>query len=294
MSRVGSPLSRNASRAWRPTIGNTHAILLSAPLLLLFAVFVAYPFTKLTLDSFTTGAGPLDNYRIVLTSPAGRRALWTTISAAALVTLISVFAASVLAWYLTSVRSRWLRGILFMAVLVPFWMGTVVKNYAIVILLTNNGPLNDMLEALHIGRVSLLYTENAVILGMIYTMIPYAAFVLYAVFATIDRQLIAAARSLGASNFTIAHSVFLPLAMPGILASAVLVFAISLGFYVTPVILGGAQAPFMASLIEAYILTTFDYPLASAASVLLLATAVISVVAVFAIIGKERIARAIA
>jgi putative spermidine/putrescine transport system permease protein len=129
---------------------------------------------------------------------------------------------------------------------------------------------------------------------MVYTMVPYAAFSLYGVFLSIDDTLPAAARSLGASRLRAIRTVVLPLAMPGLVASAALVFAISLGFYVTPVLLGGAQAPFMASVIQDYVLVYFDYPVAAAASVTLLVTAIVVLAAAFAVVGRERLVRAVA
>jgi mannopine transport system permease protein len=170
----------------------------------------------------------------------------------------------------------------------------VVKNYSIVILLSGEGPLNKLLGLLGLAPLSLLYTSTAVGIGMVYTMIPYAAFSLYGVFRTIDETLLDAARSLGASRLRVARTVVLPLALPGIVASAALVFAISLGFYVSPVLLGGAQTPFMASYIQDYIFTFFDYPLAAAASVILLAVALAALALALRLVGRERLMRAVA
>ncbi|MDP9135349.1 MAG: ABC transporter permease subunit, partial [Actinomycetota bacterium] len=168
------------------------------------------------------------------------------------------------------------------------------KNYAFVLLLADNGPLNAALEAVGLNAVALLYKSGAVIAAIVYTMVPFAALPLYGVFLSIDESLVAAARGMGASRLRATVSVTLPLAMPGMLASLALVFAIALGFYVTPVLLGGAQAPFMASLIESYLLGSFDYPLASAASVILLVTALVVLAVSFRLLGRERLLRALA
>jgi putative spermidine/putrescine transport system permease protein len=184
--------------------------------------------------------------------------------------------------------------VLWLAVLAPFWMGTVVKNYAIVILLSGEGPLDKLLELVGLSPVSLLYTSTAVAIGMVYTMVPYAAFSLYGVFLSIDETLLDAAQGLGASRARAITSVMLPLAVPGIVASGALVFAISLGFYVTPVLLGGAQAPFMESLIQDYVFTFFDYPTASAASVILLVVALVTLGLALALVGRRRLRRAVA
>jgi mannopine transport system permease protein len=276
---------------WSQVLGNRWALLLVAPLSIVLAGLVAYPLAKLTIDSLTTGGG-LSNYAAVLESSAGRRALITTLLAGMLVSFVAVLLGGLLAWYIRTTRSNALKVALWLAVLVPFWMGTVVKNYSIVVLLSAEGPLNKLLEALGLGPVSILYTSTAVAIGMIYTMIPYAALSLYGVFLTVDDSLLRAARGMGASRLYAIRTVVLPLALPGIVAAGALVFAISLGFYVTPVLLGGAQTPFLASFIGDYIFTFFDYPVASAASVMLLVAAMATLALALAIVGRERLVRA--
>ncbi len=279
--------------AWSAVLPNRWALLLVLPLLAMLLGFVVYPLAKLTIDSLTTGEG-LGNYAAVLESPAGRRALITTLVSSVLVSAVAVGLGGLLAWHIKVSRSTLVRAVLWLAVLAPFWMGTVVKNYSIVILLSSEGPLDKGLELLGLAPVSWLYTSTAVAFGMVYTMVPYAAFSLYGVFLTIDRSLLDAARGLGASRVRAISSVMLPLAMPGIVASGALVFAISLGFYVTPVLLGGAQAPFMASYIQDYIFTFYDYPIASAASVILLAVALLTLGLALALVGRGRLQRAMA
>ena len=285
--------SEHRPSAWSAVLPNRWALLLVLPLLAMLLGFVVYPLGKLTIDSLTTGEG-LGNYAAVLESPAGRRALITTLLSSVLVSAVAVGLGGLLAWHIKVSRSTLVRAVLWLAVLAPFWMGTVVKNYSIVILLSSEGPLDKGLELLGLAPVSWLYTSTAVALGMVYTMVPYAAFSLYGVFLTIDRSLLDAARGLGASRARAISSVMLPLAMPGIVASGALVFAISLGFYVTPVLLGGAQAPFMASYIQDYIFTFYDYPVASAASVILLAVALLTLGLALVLVGRGRLQRAAA
>jgi ABC-type spermidine/putrescine transport system permease subunit I len=229
----------------------------------------------------------------VIESSAGRRALIATVLASALVAVLSVAIGGLLAWYAHTARRASVRTLLWLALLVPFFVGLVPKNYAMVLLLADNGPIVGLLDALGIGEVKLLYTTGAVIAGIVYTLVPFAAFCLYGVFLTIDQTLLAAARSMGASRARVALTLTLPLAMPGIVAGLALVFAISLGFYVTPILLGGAQAPFMATLIGEYVLAQFDYPLASAASVLLLVTALLVMAVALALVGRQRLLRAL-
>lgn len=284
---------RGEGEHWSPILAKRWALLLVVPLLVVLLGFVAYPLVKLTIDSLTSGRG-IGNYEAVFQSAAGRRALITTVLASVLVSALAVVLGGVLAWHIHTSRHRAVRALLWLAVLAPFWMGTVVKNYAIVILLSGEGPLDKLLELVGLSPVSLLYTSTAVAIGMVYTMVPYAAFSLYGVFLSIDETLLDAARGLGASKARAITSVMLPLAMPGIVASGALVFAISLGFYVTPVLLGGAQVPFMASLIQDYVFTFFDYPTASAASVILLVVALLTLGIALALVGRRRLQRAVA
>jgi putative spermidine/putrescine transport system permease protein len=288
-----APPRDDAGSPWSAILPNRWALLLVVPLLAMLLGFVVYPLVKLTIDSLTTGEG-IGNYRAVLQSSAGRHALIVTVLSSVLVSAVAVTLGGLLAWRIKISGSTAVKAVLWLAVLAPFWMGTVVKNYAIVILLSSEGPLDKGLELLGLGPVSLLYTSTAVGIGMVYTMVPYAAFSLYGVFLTVDESLLDAARGLGASRARAIVSVMLPLAMPGIVASGALVFAISLGFYVTPVLLGGAQAPFMASFIQDYIFTFFDYPIASAASVILLVVALLTLALALALVGRRRLQRAVA
>ncbi len=184
---------------WSAILPNRWALLLVVPLLAMLLGFVVYPLVKLTIDSLTTGSG-FGNYEAVLQSPAGRRALITTVLSSVLVSAISVMLGGLLAWHIRVAKSTVVKAVLWLAVLAPFWMGTVVKNYAIVILLSAEGPLDKLHELLGLAPVSLLYTSTAVALGMVYTMVPYAAFSLYGVFLSIDETLLDAARGLGASR----------------------------------------------------------------------------------------------
>lgn len=284
--------SRSPSGGWRPSLSNGSALLMLAPLGLLLLLFVLYPLFRLGAVSLSAGDG-LGNYSAVLGSPAGRRALIVTLVGALLVTAIAVPVGTILTWYVLTAKRKFVRSVLLLCVFLPLWMGTVVKNYAIILLVARNGAINRLLALVDIGPLELLYTPTGVIIGMVYTMIPYAVFSLYGTFSTIDRDPVAAARSLGASRFRAIRTAFLPLALPGMVASAAIVFAIALGFYVTPVVLGGAQSPFMASLIQYYIFSYFDYPFASAASVLLLLLALIVLGVSLRIVGSERLLRSI-
>nr|WP_240940687.1 ABC transporter permease [Planosporangium flavigriseum] len=249
-----------------------------APLVLAVLLLVVYPIFKLLYDSLTQGDGP-GNYVEAVSSKAIRRAFVLTLLNSAAVTVLSLGLGAVLAWTLRLARRRLVTALVWAVVLLPFWMGVVVKNYAFALLLARDGLVNTALRALGIvdEPVQLLYTPWAVIAGMTYTMIPYAVLALYPSMSAVDLELLNASQGLGASRSRAFRSVLLPLVLPGVIAATAIVFAISIGFYVTPVLLGGAQTPFIATVVGDDIFTFFNYPRAAAASVLLLAIALAAI-----------------
>lgn len=266
--------ARGSRKEWSAALPKGVAGLMVAPLVGAVLFLVVYPLFKLVYDSFTVGDG-VGNYAAALTSNAIRRALWMTLLDSAAVTALSVVAGASLAWTLRRARSRIVTALLWAVVLLPFWMGVVVKTYAFALLLAREGLINGLLTSLGLADepVQLLYTHFAVILGMTYTMIPYAVLALYPSMTMLDLELLNASEGMGASRRKTFAAVWLPLVKPGLIAAAAIVFAISIGFYVTPVLLGGAQTPFIATVIGDDIFTFFNYPRAAAASVLLLVIA---------------------
>lgn len=277
--RVGRPSAgpRRSQRApWSIDLGRGRSLLILSPLLIVVAVFVIYPMLKLLIDSFTQGDG-LGNYLAVFQSGAARKAFATTLWSSALVTVISVLLGSVLAWCIRATPSKLRRNIMLLAILIPFCMGVVIKNYIFAVIFARNGVVNTVLVGLGIVEdpLKIMYTPLAVIIGMVYAMLPYATLSLLASFAMIDLQLIHAAKSMGASHPRAVLGVVAPLGLPGFLASSTIVFAISVGFYITPIVLGGTQTPFVASLIGQDLFELFNYPRAAATGVLLLVVALI-------------------
>lgn len=275
-TQVVPATTTKSAKAWSAEISRTTAMLMAAPLVVAVILLVAYPLFRLLYDSLTTGAGPT-NYVNALSSEAIRRAFWITLMNSAAVTVISLGIGATLAWALRRTKSRAVTAVVWAAVLLPFWMGVVVKNYAFVLLLGREGLVNQLLISAGLANEpqQLLYTPFAVIAGMTYTMVPYAVLALYPSMAAVDLELLNASNGLGASRRRAIVSILLPLIKPGAVAAAAIVFAISIGFYVTPALLGGAQTPFIATIIGDDIFTYFDYPRAAATSVLLLVIAVV-------------------
>ncbi|MGH3243701.1 MAG: ABC transporter permease [Spirillospora sp.] len=285
---------RPRGRGWQSTFSGLTGLGLIAPFLVVAGVFIVYPFVELLRTAFGEPNG-FGNVGDFFESPAARRTLWTTCFTSLIVTVIVVAAGAVLAWSLRTTKSRLTRMVIALAVFMPLWMGAVMKIYVFTVLLERFGVVNRTLTSLGIidEPMQLLRTQFAVVAGMTYQMLPYAVLPLYAVYVTIDLNLVQAAESMGASRMRALRDVVAPLALPGLLASTVIVYVICVGYYLTPVLLGGATAPFTASLIADDIFNLFEPAQAAVASVLLLVVAGLVILGGLRLVGRERLRRAL-
>jgi len=218
--------------------------------------FVAF---TLTLSSYRRLLDPL--YLDVLLD-----SLWL----AAATTTLCLLLGYPFAYLLTRTSSRW-RPLLLLLVIVPFWTSSLVRTYAIMIVLKTQGLLNQALLGLGLiaEPLELLYTETAVILGMLYTLLPFMILPLYAALEKLDHRLIEAARDLGAGKITIFLRIVIPLTLPGIIAGSLLTFLPGLGMFYVADLLGGAKTLLVGNLIRDQFLSARDWPFGAAASVLL-------------------------
>jgi ABC-type spermidine/putrescine transport system permease subunit I len=271
--KVNSPLgmlpraSLRASQAGRRLAGGRLWLLL--PAALLYGSLLVVPVFLIVKVSL---AGGLAHYREVLASPVLWRVVENTLVISALTTAVSVFLAYIYAAALWR-SGILLRILLFGLVLLPFWTGVLVKNFAWAALLQDNGIINELLRSLGLieSGVSLLHNRLAVIIGMVHYVLPYAVFPIYSGMIAIDGQLERAARSLGASAARTIWRVVIPLSLPGVYAGALLVFIISTGFFITPVILGGPRDMMIANLVDFYAHQIVDFEGAAALAVLVVA-----------------------
>lgn len=177
-----------------------------------------------------------------------------------------------LAYYIARAPAR-RQGIWLMLVLIPFWTNFLVRTYAWMNLLRADGLLNSVFMGLGLtsGPIEILYTDAAVLIGLVYGYLPFMVLPLYAALERLDRSLIEAARDLYASGWAVFTRVIVPLAKPGIIAGCLLVFIPSLGAYITPDLLGGARSMMIGNFIQHEYLVVRDWPLGSAASFVLMA-----------------------
>jgi ABC-type spermidine/putrescine transport system permease subunit I len=200
------------------------------------------------------------------------KVIWITFRISFTVTVSCVILGYPIAYLLSGVKEK-ARNLLMIIVLVPFWTSLLVRNYAWMVLLGRNGVINNFLLSLGIIEepIKMLHTGFAVNVGMTQMMMPFMILSMFSVMSGIDRTLLRASASLGANRFRTFMRVFLPLSMPGVGSGSLLVFIYSLGFFITPALLGGGKAVMMSMIIEEQVSSLLNWGFASALAILLLA-----------------------
>ena len=247
--------------------------LLVAPAVLLVLVLYVAPIVNVLLLSVTDPKPGLGNYAKIFESDTVANLIWRTVRLCLITTFAAVFLGYVVSFAmlhaLSGVRRRMMS-----ILLISFWISVLVRSFAWLMLLGHNGLLNDML--LGLGVISeplpLMRNEFGVLIGMTEYMLPYAILPLLANMQGIDPRIASASRSLGASSAQTFFHVFLPLTRPGIIAASLLVFISSLGFYVTPAILGGGKVQMIAEYISVQLLVTVRWGVAAMLATLMIAS----------------------
>ncbi len=257
-------------------------ILIVAPLAVL-ALFYLYPLSKVLYLSVTVPTPGFGNFAKLVDSSAVQRILMTTARICVITTAISLVLGYLVAYTALHVRRGHETWILFI-VLLCFWLSVLIRAFAWLTLLQSRGVVNTVLmdTGLIASPLALVRNEFGVILGMVHYMIPYAVLPLYANMKGIDARLVPAARGLGASPLEAFWKVYLPLSLPGIISAGMLVFIFSLGFYITPALLGGGKTLMIAEYIAVQITETLNWGLGT----MLASTLLIVVFAIIAAMSR--------
>lgn len=205
-----------------------------------------------------------------LLDPIYLSVLWSSTSLALLTTLACLIPGYPFAYLLARSNRRY-RRLLLLLVIIPFWTSSLVRTYALIIILKTKGVLSSILLWLGLIQtpLTILYTDASVLIGLIYSLLPFMVLPLYASIEKLDPRLLEAARDLGAGRLRTFVSIVLPLTMPGILAGSMLVFLPALGMFYIPDLLGGAKTMLVGNLIKNQFLSARDWPFGSAVSVTL-------------------------
>jgi putative spermidine/putrescine transport system permease protein len=280
MTAAVAPIARERAPVWSAaamiapaSIVVTIGIVL--PIVLLFRYSLnQYTPAKVMVDAFT-----LENYVKFFTDPFYRAVLFRTVRVAALCTAICVVLAFPMAYCLARTRSRF-KNLLLMAVILPLFVGNAVRAAGWMVLFGNRGFVNATLIGLGVTRVPLeiMYTELAVVIGIIAINLPFVVLTLQAVLEGIDRAVEEAALGLGAGPWRAFRHVILPLAMPGVIAGTILSFILAMNAYATPVLLGGPTFQMMGPTVYNQFAGLSNWPFGAAlAFVLMAATLLLTV-----------------
>ena len=284
--RLAIPVTRKAPRLGDDAV----AWVMVAPALVLMLTLYVYPILQVLAISVTEPKPGLANYGELFDSGAIQRVLWTTTRICAATTAIAVLLGYVVSYVMTAGSERLQRRILATVVL-PLWISALVRAFAWVVLLRREGVFNSALLSLGLidRPLALIWNELGVVIGMVHYMLPYAVLPLYANMRDIDQRCIAAARGLGASRRQTFFRIFLPLSVPGIVGAGILVFVYSLGFFVTPAILGGGKTLMIAEFIRLQIVDILRWGTGTMLATVLIATVLLLVAVVGRLVGFRRI-----
>ena len=242
----------------------------AVPALVLLFVFFLFPVVRML--AFSLEGGTLDWYVKALGQQLYRQVFWTTFEIALLVTAFCLLLGYPLGFLIATTSPGWAT-LGFIFVLLPLWTSVLVRTYAWMVLLGRNGIFNRLLmEGGLIGDpLPLLHNTTGVLIGMVHVLLPYVVLPVYGAVRRVDPAIPAAAAGLGAPGWRIFWRVWLPLTVNGIFAGGVLVFVLSLGFFITPALLGGGRVMMIAVLIEQQVREALNWPFAAALSAVLLA-----------------------
>lgn len=247
------------------------AVVLLLPALTCLGLVYAWPIAQMLVLSFEPPRWTVTQYRRVFQDPFILGVLVRTIRLAVEISLMCLLLGYPVAYLMRKASERRQR-LIALLVILPLWTSILVRSYAWIVLLGRQGLINKALRGLGLidAPLPLLYNRFAVYVAMVHIMLPFMVLPLFSVMRRIDLRLVAAAESLGASRLGSFLWVFLPLSLPGVAAGSLLVFIISLGFFVTPALLGGLRDVTYVMLIEKQVNELLNWPLAGAMAVVLL------------------------
>lgn len=260
---------------------NVRYWMLICPALVVMIVFYIFPVLGIWEISFTEPETGIGNYVRMMDSSAVRTSFVITFRVAAITTVCCVFLGYIVAYSITNFTGR-LTPFMLALVLLPFWVSVLIRSFSWIILLGRSGLVNDTLrDAGFIETpIRLMHNELGVLIAMVHVMLPFAVLPMMANMRGISDAYVKAARGLGAGEWTAFWHVYFPQTLPGVMSGSLLVFVLSLGFYVTPALLGGGRVLMISEYITYQIQEFLNWGLGSALSVaLLVATALVLLIA---------------
>ena len=263
--------SRVTAALWRRPWARA-TMLLTPPLAWFVLIYLAALAVLLVtafwqINPFTTNierVWSLDNLRTIVTTPAYRDIILRTVGMAAAVTVTDAVVAFPFAYFMARIASGRTRTFLFMAILLPLWASYLAKVYSWLLIFTHHGILDWTLGKAGLGQVHLIYTNWAVYIVFCYLWLPFMIIPVYAALERIPASQIEASQDLGGRTWRTTRMVLFPLALPGIVAGSIFTFSLTLGDYITPLLVGGTSATFIGNIIYTNIGIANNVPFAAA------------------------------
>ena len=213
---------------------------------------------------------------------------WRSVKLSLMTTLVAFIVGFPTAYFIAT-RPKEKRDIWMLLIMVPFWTNLLIRTFAVMEIIRNEGVVNSLLIGLGIidQPIQMLFTEFAITLGMFYVYLPLMVLPIYAAMERFDFSLVEAAYDLYASRWRVLRRVIFPIVKPGVIAGSILVFVPSLGAYVTPRVLGGGKQLMLGNLIELQFGQGRNWPLGAALSITLLAIVMIALIVYVRAAGRE-------
>lgn len=261
-------------------------LFLTGPSTLLFFALVLLPLAltvMLSFNSYSYDKGIQDiftvaNYTQVLQDPYYLNIFWRTLRLALITTVIAVIIGVPEAYILSNMRAPW-RSIFLLVIIGPLLVSVVVRTFGWSMLLGRNGLVNSTLELLGLPAAQILYTETAIVIGLVHIMLPFMVIPVWTVLQKLDPTVEAAALTLGASRFTALRRVVFPQAVLGILSGSLIVFALSASSFAIPGLLGGRRLKMAATVVYDEFLIELNWPLGAAIAIIVLLANLIIMIA---------------
>ncbi len=264
---------------------------LAFPYIIWCVLMLALPMLLIAFYSITENGNGIvdvaftfDNYKKFFTDPDFLLILWRSIKIAIETTIVCILIGYPVAYFIANSSDK-MRNILVLMITLPMWINMLVRTYAWIGILSDGGIAQRILEFLGLGTHQLLYTEGAVMLGMVYNFIPFMILQINTALSKMDKSLIEASADLGANKFQTFLRVIFPLSLPGVVSGISLVFLPCVSSFFIPKLLGGGQFFLIGNVIETQFITVGEWSFGSAISMIM---AVIMMISMYAVRALER------
>lgn len=251
------------------------------PYLFWMSILIVVPMLLIVFYAFTTSGNDIISFRFTLDNflkfgePIFLRVLLRSLSIALTTTVISILIGYPVAYFISQANEK-TQTLLILLVTIPMWINMLVRTYAWIGILSENGIINNIMTSLGLPTLNLMYTDFAVILGMVYNFLPFMILSIYTVLAKLDKALINASYDLGANKMQTFLKVVLPLSVPGIISGITLVFLPAVSTFVIPKFLGGGNYVLIGNLIETQFITVGEWNFGSAISMIMASVIMLS------------------